>query len=112
MKNTTNLNLRLYDTTDMMDITGPTNSLNHNMEIIDDSINSLQQSNSELKNDERTSAMHRPQNDNIPTPVKNILLNKWSIDADGTKYGAVNTHPNADAHMFESFIIENFLRSI
>ena len=66
----------------------------------------------DLNGDERTSAMHRPQNDNIPTSVKNILLNKWSIDADGTKYGAVNTHPNADAHMFESFIIENFLRSI
>ncbi len=66
----------------------------------------------DLNGDERTSAMHRPQNDNIPTPVKNILLNKWSIDADGTKYGSVNTHPNADAHMFESFIIENFLRSI
>lgn len=66
----------------------------------------------DLNGDERTTAMHRPQNDNIPTSVKNILLNKWSIDADGTKYGNVNTHPNADAHMFESYAIENFMRSI
>ena len=74
MKSTTNLNLRLYDTTDMMDITGPTNSLNHNMEIIDDSIHNLQQSNSELKNDLTDITV------NMTIEVSPNLLNPSNID--------------------------------
>lgn len=35
MRQTTNLGLALYDTTDKMNITGAENSLNHNMELID-----------------------------------------------------------------------------
>ena len=38
MKQTNNLGLMLYDATDKMSITGSTNSLNHNMEIIDQAI--------------------------------------------------------------------------
>lgn len=41
MKKTKNINLSLYDLTDTFDITGNSNSLNHNMEIIDDKINNL-----------------------------------------------------------------------
>ena len=42
MKQTDNLKLRLYDSDDLMNITGPTNSLNHNMGIIDEAINNTQ----------------------------------------------------------------------
>ena len=38
MKQTNNLGLMLYDSTDKMSITASTNSLNHNMEIIDQAI--------------------------------------------------------------------------
>lgn len=38
MRQTTNLGLALYDTTDKMNITGAENSLNHNMELIDTEI--------------------------------------------------------------------------
>lgn len=38
MKQTNNLGLMLYDSADKMSITGSTNSLNHNMEIIDQAI--------------------------------------------------------------------------
>ncbi len=41
MKKTKNINLSLYDLTDTFDITGNSNSLNHNMEIIDDKLNNL-----------------------------------------------------------------------
>lgn len=43
MKQSSNLGLALYDTTDLMNVTGPENSLNHNMEIIDLEINNLKQ---------------------------------------------------------------------
>lgn len=42
MKQTDNLKLRLYDSDDLVNITGPTNSLNHNMELIDETINNTQ----------------------------------------------------------------------
>ena len=35
MRQTSNLGLALYDTTDKMNITGAENSLNHNMELLD-----------------------------------------------------------------------------
>ena len=35
MRNTNNLHLALYDASDKMNITGSTNSLNHNMELLD-----------------------------------------------------------------------------
>ena len=35
MRKTSNIELSLYDPTDTFDITGSSNSLNHNMEIID-----------------------------------------------------------------------------
>lgn len=41
MKQSSNLGLALYDKTDLMNITGLENSLNHNMELIDSEINQL-----------------------------------------------------------------------
>ena len=41
MKKSNNLGLALYDKTDLMNITGLENSLNHNMELIDSEISQL-----------------------------------------------------------------------
>ena len=41
MKKSNNLGLALYDKTDLMNITGLENSLNHNMELIDSEIRQL-----------------------------------------------------------------------
>lgn len=41
MRHSSNLNLALYDSTDKMSITGASDSLNHNMEIIDDEISKI-----------------------------------------------------------------------
>ena len=41
MRQSSNLGLALYDKTDLMNITGLENSLNHNMELIDLEINQL-----------------------------------------------------------------------
>lgn len=53
MKQTNNLGLMLYDSADKMSITGSTNSLNHNMEIIDNEISEICKTIdvSEIKND-------------------------------------------------------------
>ena len=59
-----------------------------------------------LNGDERTPAMHRTCNPDIARSVKQSLINKWSVNP------SKNTHPSAKAHEYESFIIENFLRSL
>ena len=53
MRKTSNINLSLYDPTDTFNITGDLNSLNANMEIIDEKINDLNNTNSidEVKED-------------------------------------------------------------
>lgn len=66
----------------------------------------------DLNGDERCPAMIRPQNDDIPSAVKTILLQTQSVDYDGTQTGTINRHPNDAAHLFESHFIENFLRTI
>ena len=43
MRQSSNLGLALYDKTDLMNITGIENSLNHNMELIDSEISQLSQ---------------------------------------------------------------------
>ena len=60
----------------------------------------------DLNGDERTPAMIRTVNPDIPQAVRTALINKWAVEV------GVNTHPNTDAHEYESFFIENFLRSI
>ena len=60
----------------------------------------------DLNGDARTPAMIRTSNPNIPSAVKQALVTKWAVDPSS------NTHPNDDAHLFESTFIENFLRSI
>lgn len=65
----------------------------------------------DLNGDDRTPAMLRTVNPNIPSAIKQALIAKWAVDPTGAS-GAVNTHPNDDAQLFESTFIENFLRSI
>lgn len=59
----------------------------------------------DLNGDERTPSMHRTCNPDIASAVKQVLLEKWRVSEN-------DTHPNDDAHIFESTFIENFLRSI
>lgn len=65
----------------------------------------------DLNGDERTPAMLRTVNEYIPALIKRALVEKWAVDPTGAS-GAVNTHPNENAHKFESAFIESFLRSI
>ena len=60
----------------------------------------------DLNGDDRTPAMIRTVNPDIAQAVKTALINKWAVEV------GVNTHPNTDAHEYESYFIENFLRSI
>ena len=66
----------------------------------------------DLNGDDRCPAMIRPQNNDISSAVKTILLQTQSVDYDGTQTGTINRHPNDAAHLFESYFIENFLRTI
>ena len=59
----------------------------------------------DMNGDERTPAMLRTSNPDISSAVKTVLLQKWRVSES-------NTHPNDDAHVFESTFIENFLRCI
>ena len=78
MKQTSNLKLSLYEHDDFMDIIGEQNSLNHNTQIIDENINSLQQDTA-----------------NLNTRLDNLILNSGDIfaevvdarvDSDGKTY--------------------------
>lgn len=60
----------------------------------------------DLNGDDHTPAMIRTVNPDIPQAVRTALINKWAVEV------GVNTHPNTDAHEYESFFIENFLRNI
>ena len=70
----------------------------------------------DLNGDERTPAMLRPVNDNLSDAVKANLLATQAVrpEEDTTVDPPIsaNRHPNAKAHLFESWLIENFLRSI
>lgn len=59
----------------------------------------------DLNGDDRTPAMIRSQNPNIAQSVKNKIELKQRVSD-------TNTHPNDSAHEFESWFIENFLKSI
>ena len=78
MKQTSNLKLSLYEHDDFMDIIGEQNSLNHNTQIIDENINSLQQDTA-----------------NLNTRLDDLILNSGDIfaevvdarvDSDGKTY--------------------------
>ena len=60
----------------------------------------------DLNGDQRTPAMIRCQNNDIAQSVKLMLLQTQAVDY------PTNTHPNDAAHEYESWFIENFLRTI
>ena len=66
----------------------------------------------DLNGDGRTPVMIRSQNPDIASVVKTAVNKKQAVDYDGTVTGSVNWHPNDAAHEYESYFIENFLRSI
>ena len=66
----------------------------------------------DLNGDERTPVMIRSQNQEISKLVRDIITKKQSVDYDGTATGKTNRHPNEEAHLYESYFIENFLRSL
>lgn len=59
----------------------------------------------DLNGDERTPMMLRSTNPNISSIAKNARLNSQRISF-------TNSHPNTQAHEYESTFIENFLRSL
>lgn len=60
----------------------------------------------DMNGDERTPAMLRTSNPNISSAVKTALIQKWAVNPGS------NEHPNDAAQLFESYVIENFLKSI
>lgn len=66
----------------------------------------------DLNGDERTPCMIRSQNQKISQTIRNMITKKQAVDFDGTLTGSVNLHPNDQAHLYESYFIENFLRNL
>lgn len=60
----------------------------------------------DLNGDDRTPAMIRSTNPDIPATIKQNILNAQAVDPSS------NTHPNDAAHAFESTFIEAFLKSL
>lgn len=58
-----------------------------------------------MNGDERTPAMIRCYNPNIPASIKTAILEKQRVSLS-------NTHPNDDTHEFESHFIEAWLRTL
>lgn len=65
-----------------------------------------------LNGDDHTPAMIRCYNTNISAELKTLIKQKQAVDYDGSQTGSVNTHPNHEAHEYESTIIEAWLRSL
>lgn len=59
----------------------------------------------DLNGDERTPMMNRSTNASISTVARNLRSNQFKVDDS-------NHHPSAKAHEYESYFIENFLRSL
>ena len=59
----------------------------------------------DLNGDERTPMMNRSTNPNISSQMKTLKNNAFRVSS-------TNAHPNAKAHEYESWFIENFLRSL
>lgn len=59
----------------------------------------------DMNGDSRTPCMIRSTNANIDSAIRNQRTQAWRVSE-------TNLHPNADAHVYESTFIENFLRSL
>lgn len=66
----------------------------------------------DLNGDERTPAMIRSSNPDIPYEIRDLITRAQAVDYDGSQTGTQNWHPNERAHLFESYFIESFLKSI
>lgn len=63
-----------------------------------------------LNGDDHTPAMIRCYNANMSEELKTLIKQKQAVDYDGSQTGSVNTHPNYEAHEYESAFIEAWLR--
>lgn len=97
MKQTSNLKLSLYEHDDFMDIIGEQNSLNHNTQIIDENINSLQQD-----------------TNNLNTRLDNLILNSGDssaevvdarVDSDGKTYTTLKERLDIETSELKSDLI-------
>lgn len=59
----------------------------------------------DLNGDERTPCMIRSTNAEVASDIKTLRTNNWRISSS-------NSHPNEACHVYESTIIENFLRTL
>lgn len=59
----------------------------------------------DMNGDSRTPVMIRSKNPNIASAVKTIINEKQRVSSS-------NMHPNDNAHIYESYFIENFLRTL
>lgn len=66
----------------------------------------------DMNGDDRTPVMIRSLNPNISAEVKAMVTKKQAVDYDGTKTGSQDWHPSDETHEYESYFIENFLRSL
>lgn len=66
----------------------------------------------DLNGDQFSPAMLRTVNPDIPSSVKQALIQKQAVDPDGNITGTINRHPNDQAHEYESYNIEAFLRRL
>lgn len=93
MKQSSNLGLALYDKTDLMNITGLENSLNHNMELIDSEISQLSQNKVDVVTEAKTYYVSATGNDNntgltTSDPLRTIAKALSLIPRNVDKYGA------------------------
>jgi lysophospholipase L1-like esterase len=65
-----------------------------------------------LNGDDHTPAMIRCYNTNMSAELKTLIKQKQAVDYDGSQTGSVNTHPNYEAHEYESTFIEAWLRTL
>lgn len=101
MRKTQNINLNLYDQSDIFNITGSQNSLNSNFEIIDEEINAINNTNSidEVKNDV---ASLKEETDKITEEIYYTSTNLYN--------SALQTNDTISPHYFVSGVPYNDTR--
>lgn len=65
-----------------------------------------------MNGDDKTPAMIRCYNTSIPSAIKATIKQNQAVDYDGSQTGSVNTHPNYQAHEYESNFVEEWLKTL
>ena len=105
MKQSSNLGLALYDKTDLMNITGLENSLNHNMELIDSEISQLSQKKADLGGDGKVPKNQLPAMDYAPSTHASQHVSGGSDPITPASIGAAAaSHTHDDSYYTEAEI--------